>query len=369
MDKRSRLLVELLEQYLDVSRRDMLTAVNEGAPTPEPARLEVPDTVHPSVLPHLQNAIRRLNEVFREQAYADMWRTDPDWELGRRMRQAMGKAFEVTSVAFLGKPGSHSHRSARQQYPHARMLPVGSFADACRMVMEREADAAVLPMDNSTAGTISDVYDLLQRQDLHIVRGASLSIRNVLLGVPGASVAQLREVWTHPQPIMQCAGFLRANGLRTVAMESTAVAAEAVARNGDASVAAIGSREAAALYGLQILEEEIDDMSSNQTRFVTVARELVIAPDASRLSLVFNLPHESGALSTVLSRLADFSLNVAKIQSRPIPQQPWAYSFHLDFESRVENNAAYKALYLLDHDLPYLKLLGWYADQSHNPDA
>lgn len=368
MDEQARQLVDVLERYMSALGKTWMDASGASCGRMDHGWLERPSHIGSDLTPHLPNAIRRLNEVFRELVHDSLWRVDRDWTLGRRIEEAMHTPFSVASVAFLGITGSHSHRSARQQYPQASMHPVSSFAEACRMVLDGAVDAAVLPIDNSTAGTISDVYDLLQRQDLHIIRGSSLSIRNVLLGVPGATVSQVREVWTHPQPILQCAGFIRAHGLCAVPMESTAVAAEAVAQKADPAIAAIGSKEAADLYGLQILARDIDDMSSNQTRFVTVARQLVIPPDATRVSLVFTLPHESGSLSAVLSVLADFGLNVAKIQSRPIPHQPWAYSFHLDFESRIGNSAARKALYLLDHDLPYLKLLGWYADQSHSPE-
>lgn len=363
MNQRAQDLTALLEEYLELLRKRWVATGPEGKASPEWGTISEPAYVKPALTPHLQNAIRRLNEVVREQAFSEWFAMDPAWALGQRIQEGRRRTLAVGSVAFLGKIGSHSHRSALRQYPQAVMHPVASFAEACRMVLALEAEAAVLPIDNSTAGTIGDVYDLLLRHDLHIVRGASLSIRNVLLGLPGASVAELREVWTHPQPIVQCAGFLRDNALRAVPMESTAVAAEAVGRLADPTVAAIGSREAAALYGLSVLAEDIDDTPSNQTRFVTVARELVIPAEAARLSLVFTLPHETGALSGVLSRLADFGLNVAKIQSRPIPHRAWEYSFHLDFESGIENENARKALYMLDHELPYLKLLGWYPEQ------
>ena len=352
-----------LEAYLDALRKQRVTAVPAAMGDPELGGIPLPAYVKPALTPHLQNIIRRVNDVIREQAYSEQFAMDPAWTLGRCIQQAKERTLVIRSVAFLGITGSHSHRSAVLQYPDAAMYPVASFAEACRLVLEDKVEAAVLPIDNSTAGTIGDVYDLLLRHDLHIVKGASLSIRNVLLGVPGACLADIREIRTHPQPIVQCAAFIRAHGLRAVAMESTAVAAEAVAKAGNPTVAAIGSRDAARMYGLVVLAEDIDDAPTNQTRFVTVAREFVIPSPATRASLVFTLPHESGTLSGVLSRLADFGLNVAKIQSRPIPHHAWEYSFYLDFESGTDNVKALEALYMLDHELPYLKLLGWYPEQ------
>ena len=358
-------LILALECYLAELRVSLEAHAGEGIPNAVPGLLSEPVCTQPGLQPHLANTVRRLNEVIREQAFTQWWQADDAWELGRQIQAAISRVQVIGSVAFLGKFGSHSHRSALRQYPDAVMLPVHSFSIACGMVMQGGADAAVLPIDNSTAGTIAEVYDLLLRNDLHIARAASLAIRNVLLGVPGSSAADVREVWTHPQPIAQCAGVIAERGWKTVSMESTAAAAESVAFRNDRSVAAIGSREAAFLYGLVVLEEGIDDADTNQTRFVTVTRALNISRDATRISLVFTLPHESGSLSSVLSRMADFGLNVAKIQSRPIPNRAWEYSFHLDFESRIENTNALKALYMLDHDLPYMKLLGWYAEGAN----
>ena len=356
-----------MEQYLSELRKALVAHVGDpwrevGAPPAVPGLLAEPEYIRPGLQPHLSNAIRRMNDVIREQAFTEWWQADTAWALGHKIQSAMKAAPSIRSVAFLGKLGSHSHRSAASQYPEAEMLPVGAFSEAVALVNDGRADAAVLPIDNSTAGTISDVYDLLLQHDLHIVKAASLAIRNVLLGVPGATLDEVREVRTHPQPIAQCAASITRHGWKTVAMESTALAAEAVARLGNRAVAAIGAREAAGLYGLEVLAEDIDDTAVNQTRFVTVMRGLRVPADATRVSLVFTLPHETGALAGVLSRLADFGLSVSKIQSRPIPHRAWEYSFHLDFESRIENPNAFKALYMLEHELPYMKLLGWYAD-------
>jgi chorismate mutase/prephenate dehydratase len=358
-------LVPALEHCLAELHRNLAAHAGEGIPAAVSGLLPDPSFSQPDLQPHLANAVRRLNEVIREQAFSQWWQADEDWELGRQIQAGMRHTQVVKSVAFLGKTGSHSHRSALSQYPDAVMLPVPSFTMACGMVLDGGTDAAVLPIDNSTAGTIAEVYDLLLRHDLHIARAASLSIRNVLLGVPGASVSDIREVWTHPQPILQCARVIAARGWKTVSMASTAVAADSVAQRNDRSIAAVGSREAALLYGLEVLEEGIDDADTNQTRFVTVMRALQIPRGASRVSLVFTVPHESGSLSSVMSRLADFNLNVVKIQSRPIPHRAWEYSFHLDFESRADSTNALMALYMLDHDLPYMKLLGWYAEDPN----
>jgi len=357
-------LIEAIEQYLATLRKGLVNCEKPDNINLVKGILSEPPYIQPSLKPHLNNVVRRLNDVIKEQAYSEWWQSDTHWLLGHQIEAAQKVMPEIHSVAFLGKTGSHSHRCAVLQYKEATLVSVASFAEACELVMKGSVDAAVLPIDNSTAGTISEVYDLLLQHELYIVKGASLPIHNILLGIEGSSVQTIKEVWTHPQPIAQCSKMIKDMKWKPVPMESTAAAVDAVARKKDITIAALGSREAASIYGLNILSENMDDADSNQTRFVTVMKEFIIPQDASRISLIFTVAHASGALSAVLSRLADFGLNVSKIQSRPIPHRTWEYSFHLDFDSRIENVDALKALYTLDHELPFLKLLGWYANDS-----
>ncbi len=364
MNEAENKLINAVTQYLSTLRKGLVNGEKPEDTNQVQGVLLEPPYIQPGLKPHLSNIVRRLNDVIKEQAYSEWWQSDTQWRLGHQIEAAQRVMPAIHSVAFLGKTGSHSHRCSVLLYKEARMVPVGSFAEACEMVLKGDVDAAVLPIDNSTAGTISEVYDLLLQHELYIVKGASLPIHNVLLGVEGSSVETVQEVWTHPQPIAQCSKIIKEMNWKPVPMDSTAVAVDAVARRNDKTIAAIGSRDAASIYGLNILLENIDDTDSNQTRFVTVMKTFVIPQDASRISLIFTVAHASGALSAVLSRLADFGLNVSKIQSRPIPHRTWEYSFHLDFDSRIENIEALKALYTLDHELPYLKLLGWYANDA-----
>lgn len=284
------------------------------------------------------------------------------WPLGKAIREARQRVVTVRRAAFLGRAGSWSWQQARLSHPDAELVGTESFEAAADLVRDGVVDAAVLPIDNSTAGSINEVHDILAERELFISASSVLEINNHLLGIEGAEVDRIRAVRSHPQPLRQCAGIIRLNGWQTMAMGSTTEAAASVRADNDPTVAAIGSREAAECCGLSVLLENVNDVQGNQTRFVVVQRVWSIPEDASRVSLTFVLPHECGSLARVLSRLAEMGLNVAKIQSRPIPGKPWEYQFHLDFMGAPETGSVMRALYLLERDVAELKVLGWYRD-------
>lgn len=320
--------------------------------------------VSPEMAPRLSDsASRHLLRLAQEYAACHSMKPLPEtWALGREIQAALERDRPVRKIAYLGREGSWSWQQARLKHPEAEPTGTETFDAAADMVCDGVVDAAVLPIDNSTAGSINEVYDLLAARDLFITESSVLEIDNHLLGLKGADIRQIREVRSHPQPLRQCADIIRAYGWETVAMGSTADAAASVRHDEDAHAAAIGSREAATCNDLVVLMENVNNVQGNQTRFVTVKRERAIPSDANRISLAFVLPHECGSLSSVLSRISEMGLNIAKIQSRPIPGKPWEYQFHLDFMGSPSTGNALRGLYLLNRDLPGMKLLGWYRD-------
>jgi chorismate mutase / prephenate dehydratase len=211
---------------------------------------------------------------------------------------------------------------------------------------------------------VNEVYDLLLKHGLYIVRSATSSIRHCLAGLPGARAEDVRTVVSHPQALSQCAGAIRRMGWATRVSDNTAFAAAEVAAAKDPSFAAISSREAAAVHGLVVLVADVSDTDCNQTRFVAASPTLSIAPDADRVGLVFKTPHQSGSLAGALAVLADRGLNLAKILSRPVPERPWEYRFYADFQSPPRDPEAMLALYQLEQELPFLRFLGWYAEDT-----
>lgn len=311
-----------------------------------------------------ESLIKNVMRLSREAQYDDRDMDDPEWVLGTAIRSAPSKHGPIRKVVCQGSPGAYSMAAGALLFPEAERIGAATFADACALVLDGQADVAVLPWENSTAGTVDEVYGLLQENRLFIIRSASLAIGHTLMAQPGASLDRIKTIVSHPQALAQCQDFIRQQGAEIRESTNTAFAAELVALSGDPTLAAIASTEAAKIHGLEILADGIQDLSHNQTRFIVISRTLVIPHDADRVSLILSLPHQSGSLASTLSVFGDRGLNLIKIQSRPDPLKAWNYRFHIDFESPGGSLDAMRALYQLDREMPFLKLLGWYRESG-----
>lgn len=311
-----------------------------------------------------ENLMRSLMRLSRGAQYDILREQDGGFEIGRLIVSADTHSPEIGRLACQGSASSYSVRAAGLMYPHAEAVSTATFAEACSLVARAQADLAVLPLENTTAGTVDDVYDLLLEHNLTIRRSLSLSIQHRLLGCPGADLSQIREVLSHPQALAQCSDAILRNGWAVRESLNTAYAAQEVARMQNPAVAAIASDEAVSAYGLNILVSDMCNTPHNQTRFIAVGRQLVIEPDAERISLVLRLPHRSGSLTSTLALFSDRGLNLSKIQSRPDPLQPWSYLFYLDVECKAGAQQALSALYQLSVEMPYLRFLGWYREDQ-----
>lgn len=269
----------------------------------------------------------------------------------------------VKKVSYGGAVGSYSEKASRKLFPDAEHMPAWSFAEACRAVQNGEADAAVLPLANTAGGSVDTVYKLL-RQNMFVARRADLAVSHVLCALPGAALDGVKTALSHPQALSQCAAFIAARGLKTIAVENTAYAPAEVAKKGDPSLAAICSAEAAAANGLEILARGICDHSVNDTRFVAVTKRLVVTADASCLGIIMDLSHTTGSLSSALEVIADRGLNLASISAQPVPDRPWEYSFFLDIAAPALDPAALAALCQLSSEFQHIKIVGWYGETN-----
>lgn len=309
------------------------------------------------------NFFATLMRLSREAQYLKALEQDHEWVPGLQMKTALNKQLTIQSVSYGGKPGSYSAQAAEKLFPNTMLMASAGFEQACVFVADGKADAAVLPLDNTTAGSVSGTGELLQKYGLYIFRSTVLTIRHALMAKPGTKLTDIKEVRSHPQALAQCAGFIRGSGWDAVPMDNTSFAAEYVASNPGRHIAAIGSEDAARLYGLEILQSGINDGTCNQTRFVAVAREPAISEKASKVSIVFKMAHESGSLASALAVFSDAGLNLMRIQSEPIPEAPWEYSFYLDFSAPALDRKAMAALYQLDKESHFMRVLGWYTEE------
>ena len=270
-------------------------------------------------------------------------------------------------VAYQGTEGAYSHQAACQHFG-VSSRPVSlkaypTFRQMLEAVLEGHADRGVLPIENTTAGSVYEAYDLLLRLNLSLVGEEIVDIRHCLLGVADVALESIRRVHSHPQALSQCSEFL--GTLPACEQEpapNTALAAERVSALRDPSQAAIASEEAGAHFGLHVLRREIANQPVNYTRFVIVAASPVECDPriAAKVSMVLATPHEHGALARCLNLIADEGLNLAKLESRPRPGAPWEYVFYMDVEGHVSEPRMQAALTGLAASTVSLKVLGCY---------
>lgn len=265
-------------------------------------------------------------------------------------------------VCFQGAAGSYSEEAMKQFFgDDVNSIPVETFRDAMALLEEGSADYAVLPIENSTAGIVSEIYDLLAEYEHFIIGEQIIKIRHCLLGVPGAKLSDIKSVYAHPQALMQSARFLSDYSyIQQVGMKNNAFAAKKVAEDGDKSKAAIASAGAAKIYGLDIIKEGVNSEDANSTRFIIVTNQKVFLKDADKISLCLEIPHEAGALYHLMSHFIYNNLNMTKIESRPIEDRNWEYRFFIDFEGNLADSAVKNALRGLREEARMLRILGNY---------
>ncbi|MEX2574251.1 MAG: prephenate dehydratase [Balneolaceae bacterium] len=278
---------------------------------------------------------------------------------------------QLVRISYQGVQGAFSNQAALRhfsdRYRNVECIGFKTFEQAAEAVEQSKVDYSILPIENTTAGSINDTYDLLAQKDLHIVGEEVLHIAHCLMTPGKVKLENIRRILTHPQAIAQCSRFLAdLPRCRVESYHDTAMAAQKVREDNDLSQAAIASSYAAELYGLHIVRKNIANQPENFTRFVVVSREPVIVdPQIScKTSLVFSTPHEKGALIQCLNVLDNHGINMTKLESRPRPRKPWQYRFFLDIEGNINDPAVEKGIRELEGKSVYLKVLGSYPRQE-----
>lgn len=265
-------------------------------------------------------------------------------------------------VVYQGVEGAYQHQAALKYFgEEVNIFHMESWRGCMEAIKEGMADYAVLPIENSSAGEVNDIYDLLEEYENYIVGEQILEINHALLGVPGAKITDIRTVYSHPQALMQCSAYLeKQQDWRQESMANTAMAAEKVAADRDRTQAAIGSVAAAEHFGLEILKMPINHNRFNSTRFIIVTNRKMYEKDAKKVSICFELPHTSGSLYSILSHIIYNNLNMCKIESRPIPEHNWEYHFFVDFDGNLNDSAVKNAIRGIMEEAVNFKILGNY---------
>ena len=333
--------------------------------TRERAKLaDVATKMPPELADYSQALFSLIMEMSRASQSAEL---NAQSELDGRIREAIAKTpalFPQSAfVACQGVEGAYSQLAADRLFKHATITYLESFEGVFRAVNEGLCEFGVLPVENSTAGSVNQVYDLMERHSFSIVRSLRLKVDHQLLALPGATLAGIRDIYSHQQAISQCRDFLAGlGGVSVHVCENTAAAAKMVAESGRTDIAALSSRACATLYNLKTLAKNVQDKNNNYTRFACIAKDLQIYPGADRTSLMVVTPNTPGSLYKVLARFYALDINLVKLESRPIPDSNFEFKFYFDLECPIAAPEFARLIATLDDVCEDFRYLGSYSE-------
>lgn len=269
-------------------------------------------------------------------------------------------AEENISIGYYGVPGSHTHEAMLNIFGEGcEEVYSESFDGVFSLLRDKKVKYAVVPIENSSTGGISEVMDLLNKYDVFIVAEKCMRINQCLLGIKGTTLEDIQEVYSHPQGLQQSKQFLQSHSnWNLFNYYNTAKSAEYVKECNNKSKAAVGGVKAAKLYGLEVINENINTNEKNFTRFVVIGNELEKTDEADKISIVLDVPHKVGALYNVIKIIYENNLNMMKIESRPIANCPWEYSFYIDFEGNLKDEKVRRGLENIQAISMNFKILG-----------
>ncbi|MBR6740831.1 MAG: chorismate mutase [Clostridia bacterium] len=267
-------------------------------------------------------------------------------------------------IAYSGVEGAFAHIAAGRIFPEGNRISYGDFKAAYNSVADGECDVAVLPIENSYAGEVGQTLDLIFSGTLHVNGIYELEIHQNLLGVPGATVEDIRRVTSHPQALSQCHDYIEMRGFQTEEANNTALAAKTVAEAGERSYGAIASVETAELYGLKVIEANINKSGENTTRFAVLSRVPANAPALSSTVLMLTVKHEAGSLANAIGIIGKYGYNMTALRSRPMKRHSWQYYFYIEIDGTVDSENGKSMLKELGKVCDRLKVAGSFAPHT-----
>jgi prephenate dehydratase len=270
-------------------------------------------------------------------------------------------------VGFQGEPGAYSEAAVFEYFSATDVsaVPCESFEQVFNAVKNGDCQCGVLPIENSLAGSIHQNYDLLMQNPLWVTGEHFLRVSHCLIAKPGTKISDIKTVMSHPQALAQCAGYIRSMaGVKVEPVYDTAGSVKIMRNQNDSSIAAIASKQAAQIFGMEILAEKIEDNQANFTRFLIVAPDPVHPKTDAKTSIVFTLKNEPGSLYNAMREFATRGIDLCKIESRPLVGTPWDYLFYIDLTGSTENQPVQEALENLKQFAPMLRVLGSYPSRK-----
>lgn len=363
IDKLDTNLAETLEERLDT--------VLQVAAYKEEHKLPVLDTEREKQV--LQHMAAKIKKTAYQKAVEKIMRTvmaesrELEVEMLTRHIREQERQAEPIRVGYQGVQGSYGHQAMQEYFAGRAKVEINysHFEDVVVAVQKGEIKYGVLPIENSSTGGITEVYDLVRRYDCQIVGEHCLRVEQNLLALPGATIEGLKTVYSHPQGFEQCRNFFKQHPHLTFKpLLNTAQSAKMVSESGDKTLGAVASGQAGKLYGLEVLAAGINTNLSNHTRFIIIGREAEHRPDADKITLVLAVKHEPGSLYKTLGILYKCGLNMVNLESRPIEGKSWEYFFHIDLTGNLSDPVVQEALDKLEGQCSYCKVLGNYVAEN-----
>ena len=270
---------------------------------------------------------------------------------------------QTPMVACQGVEGAYSQIACERIFKSPSIMYFKNFDGVFNAIDKGLCQYGILPIENSTAGSVKKVYDLMIHHNFSIVRTFRLKIDHNLLALPGTNIGQIKGIYSHEQAINQCSDFLKSiPGVKVIPVENTAIAASMVASSGRRDIAAISSKNCEELYGLKSLADSIQDKGNNRTRFICISKNLEVYPGSDKTSIMMILAHKPGALYKVLARMYVLGINVIKLESRPIPDREFEFMFYFDLETSIYSTEFVQLICELDDMCEEFKYLGSYCE-------
>jgi len=362
-------LVKLFTQRMDVAARIADVKKEKGMPIFVPTRereklTDVAQKAGPEMANYSRVLYSMLFELSRSHQNKISRKTSP---LYREITQAIDGTPQLfppsPMVACQGVEGAYSQIACEKLFKSPFIMYFKNFEGVFNAIDQGLCQYGILPLENSTAGSVKKVYDLMIKHSFSIVRTFRLKIDHNLLANPGAKISEIKEIYSHEQAIHQCSAFLQSlTGVTVIPVANTAIAAEMVSKSGRSDVAAISSRNCMELYNLDCLSASIQDIGNNHTRFICISKNLEIYPGSDRTSIMMVLPHRPGSLYKFLARLYALGINVTKLESRPIPDRDFEFMFYFDLETSIYSEEFVQLMCELDGLCEEFKYLGSYRE-------
>ncbi len=321
-----------------------------------------------------ENGLSSRNEAFENESMNKLCETIEDNDIRSCYARFLKATFDISAdyrrmrqkgmkVAYGGVEGAYAYIGAKRMFPSAELIAHADFLAAYSAVESGECDIAVLPIENSLAGEVGEVMDLIYRGSLHINRVFDLPIKHHLMGIQGSTKEGIKTVISHPQALAQCSGYIHRNGLETQTAANTSAAAAKAAELNDTSVGVIASEETAQIFGLEILESDIQNSIVNTTRFAAFSRTLYkpqtgIKGENDKFILVYTVKNEAGALAATLNIIGAHGFNMRCLRSRPLKDLPWNYYFYIELEGNINTSNGSDMMRELSVICADLKLVG-----------